>query len=112
MSNELLIPHLFRTEYRKIVSVLCRHFGFREIEVAEDIASDTFMVAMQAWGVERPPPNPAGWLYNTAKNKAKNYLHRQTIYGEKVLPEVGARSDADLPLEIDLTPGNIADSQL
>lgn len=23
-----LIPHLFRTEYRKIVSVLCRHFGF------------------------------------------------------------------------------------
>ena len=112
MSNEPLIPHLFRTEYRKIVSVLCRHFGFREIEVAEDIASDTFMVAMQAWGIEGPPPNPAGWLYNTAKNKAKNYLHRHSIYGEKVLPEVGARSDEDAPFEIDLTPGNITDSQL
>lgn len=112
MSNEPLIPHLFRTEYRKIVSVLCRHFGFREMEVAEDIASDTFMVAMQAWGIEGPPPNPAGWLYNTAKNKAKNYLHRHSIYREKVLPEVGARSHEDATFEIDLTPGNITDSQL
>ena len=112
MGNEPLIPHLFRTEYRKIVSVLCRHFGFREIEVAEDIASDTFMVAMQAWGIEGPPPNPAGWLYNTAKNKAKNYLHRHSIYAEKVLPEIGGNSDADSRFEIDLTPGNITDSQL
>lgn len=112
MNNELLIPHLFRTEYRKIVSVLCRHFGFREIEVAEDIASDTFLVASQAWGIEGPPPNPAGWLYNTAKNKAKNYLHRHSIYEEKVLPEIRAGLDADLAFEIDLTPGNITDSQL
>lgn len=112
MNNEPLIPHLFRTEYRKIVSVLCRHFGFREIEVAEDIASDTFLVATQAWGIEGPPPNPAGWLYNTAKNKAKNYLHRHSIYEEKVLPEIQAGPDADLAFDIDLTPGNITDSQL
>lgn len=112
MSIEAQIPHLFRTEYRKIVSVLCRHFGFREIEVAEDIASDTFLVAMQAWGIEGPPPNPAGWLYSTAKNKAKNYLHRHSIYEEKVLPEVRTGWDGDTELEIDLTPGNIYDSQL
>jgi len=112
MNSEPLIPHLFRTEYRKIVSVLCRHFGFREIEVAEDIASDTFMVATQAWGIEGPPPNPAGWLYNTAKNKAKNYLHRHSIYEDRVLPEVRAGLDENLAVEIDLTPGNITDSQL
>ncbi|MGG7663990.1 RNA polymerase sigma factor [Dyadobacter sp. BHUBP1] len=112
MNTEPLIPHLFRTEYRKIVSVLCRHFGFREIEVAEDIASDTFLVATQAWGIEGPPPNPAGWLYNTAKNKAKNYLHRHSIYEERVLPELRAGLDKDLAAEIDLTPGNITDSQL
>lgn len=110
MNNEQLIPHLFRTEYRKIVSVLCRHFGFREIEVAEDIASDTFLVATQAWGIEGPPPNPAGWLYNTAKNKAKNYLHRHSIYVEKVLPAILGGSGQ--VFEIDLTPGNITDSQL
>ncbi|MBO9615093.1 MAG: sigma-70 family RNA polymerase sigma factor [Dyadobacter sp.] len=112
MSSEPLIPHLFRTEYRKIVSVLCRHFGFREIEVAEDIASDTFLVAAQAWGIEGPPPNPAGWLYNTAKNKAKNYLHRHSIYEERVLPEIRSGMDGDATFEIDLTPENITDSQL
>nr|WP_295922423.1 sigma-70 family RNA polymerase sigma factor [uncultured Dyadobacter sp.] len=110
MKNDVLIPHLFRTEYRKIVSVLCRHFGFREIEVAEDIASDTFLVATQAWGIEGPPPNPVGWLYNTAKNMARNYLHRQSIYATKVLPEV--QQDEEHAAEIDLSPENIEDSQL
>lgn len=112
LPEKALIPHLFRTEYRKIVSVLCRHFGFREIEVAEDIASDTFLVATQAWGIEGLPPNPAGWLYNTAKNKAKNYLQRHSIYEEKVLPQVRAELDADSAFEIDLTSENITDSQL
>jgi len=32
-----LIPNLFRTEYRKIVSVLTKTFGFERIEIAEDI---------------------------------------------------------------------------
>ena len=49
MKENELIPHLFRTEYRKIVAVLCKHFGFNEIEIAEDIASDTFMTAAQTW---------------------------------------------------------------
>lgn len=110
MKNDVLIPHLFLTEYRKIVSVLCRHFGFREIEVAEDIASDTFLVAAQAWGIEGPPPNPVGWLYSTAKNKAKNHLHRQAIYAAKVLPEVERSEEPEV--EIDLSPENIEDSQL
>lgn len=111
-SDEQLIPHLFRTEYRKIVSVLSRHFGFRELEVAEDIASDTFLVATQAWGIEGLPPNPVGWLYTTAKNKAKNHLHRAAIYDEKVVPEVKAMHTDTDEADIDLSQTNIADSQL
>jgi predicted RNA polymerase sigma factor len=76
MSQEELIPHLFRTEYRKIVAVLCKHFGFDQMETAEDIASDTFVTASQAWGVEGAPRNPTAWLYLVARNKAKNYLQR------------------------------------
>ncbi|TLV02829.1 RNA polymerase sigma factor [Dyadobacter luticola] len=107
-----LIPHLFRTEYRKIVSVLCRRFGFREIETAEDIVSDTFLTAAQSWGIEGAPPNPAGWLYEVAKNKARNYLHRQSILNDKILPEMlGWESKFD-ENEIDLSPVNINDSQL
>ena len=37
MKQQELIPHLFRTEYRKIVAVLCKRFGFDQIEIAEDM---------------------------------------------------------------------------
>lgn len=36
MEHTALIPHLFRTEYRKIVAVLCKRFGLHQIEIAED----------------------------------------------------------------------------
>ncbi|MCF2519786.1 RNA polymerase sigma factor [Dyadobacter sp. CY351] len=107
-----VIPHLFRTEYRKIVSVLCRHFGFQEIEVAEDIASETFQAAMQAWGIEGLPPNPAGWLYNTAKNKAKNHLHRESIFRDKIAQELQKTAQQSDSADIDLSFQNITDSQL
>lgn len=42
MEQNELIPHLFRTEYQKIVAVLSRLFGIEHIETAEDIVSDTF----------------------------------------------------------------------
>ena len=72
MSQPEFIPHLFRTEYRKITSVLCRLFGIEHIEVAEDIASETFLSAMETWPYKGIPENPEAWLYTVAKNKAKN----------------------------------------
>ena len=111
MSENELIPHLFRTEYRKIVSVLSRHFGFDHIETAEDIAGDTFLTASETWGLKGIPSNPTAWLYTVAKNKAKNYLHRNYIYDNKIVPEL--KNNASEPKEeIDLSPENINDSQL
>jgi len=107
-----LIPHLFRTEYRKIVSVLYRHFGFEQIEIAEDIAGDTFLTASETWGLKGVPPNPAAWLYTVAKNKAKNYLQRNSIFENKVIPEVQSTISELYEKEIDLSPQNINDSQL
>ncbi len=110
MGDEELIPHLFRTEYRKIVSVLCKRFGFAQMEIAEDIASDTFLTATQAWGLDSLPKNPTAWLYNVAKNKAKNYLQRHNLFENKIAPEL--RNNSDGIYEIDLSPQNITDSQL
>ena len=110
MENGELIPHLFRTEYRKIVAVLCKRFGFDQIEVAEDIASDTFLTAAQGWGISGVPPNPIAWLYNVAKNKAKNHLQRSTVFEDKVIPQL--EQEINDPPEIDLSPQNINDSQL
>lgn len=112
METGELIPHLFRTEYRKIVSVLCKRFGFDQMEIAEDIASDTFLTAAQTWGLEGPPKNPAAWLYNVAKNKAKNFLHRGAIFQNKVSPEIKSATPGIHEQEIDLSPQNINDSQL
>jgi predicted RNA polymerase sigma factor len=88
MDNGEIIPHLFRTEYRKIVAVLGKRFGFDEIEVAEDIASDTFLTASQAWGLEGVPKNPTAWLYHVAKNKAVNYLRRDGHFKSRIVPEL------------------------
>lgn len=53
MDNKELIPNLFRTEYQKIVSVLCNLFGIHHIEIAEDIVSDTFLVKIRNLGHKR-----------------------------------------------------------
>jgi len=107
-----LIPNLFRTEYRKIVSVLCKRFGFGQIEIAEDIASDTFLVAAQTWSMQGIPQNPIAWLYNVAKNKAKNYLQRDKTFEKKIAPELKTNERGETEIEIDLSPQNINDSQL
>lgn len=112
MNNEELIPHLFRTEYRKIVSVLCKRFGFDQFEIAEDIASDTFLTAAQIWGLKGVPQNPAAWLYKVAKNKAKNHLHHVAIMEKKITPEIKNMPVDFQENEIDLSPENINDSQL
>lgn len=112
MDHGELIPHLFRSEYRKIVSVLSRRFGFDQIEVAEDIASDTFLTAAQTWGWEGIPQNPTAWLYHVAKNKAKNHLQRHALFESKISPEIKNTSSDVYETEIDLSPQNITDSQL
>ncbi len=85
MEKEAVIPHLFRMEYRKIVAVLSKRFGFEQIEIAEDIASDTFLTATQTWGMNGLPENPVAWLYNVAKNKAINHLQRNSVFEIKLL---------------------------
>src|ERR1041385_396359 len=107
-----LIPHLFRTEYRKIVSVLCKYFGFEQMEVAEDIASDTFATAAQTWAINGAPKNPVAWLYHVAKNKARNFLQHESLFKGKISTELKKTPPAFLEDEIDLSPSNIYDSQL
>jgi RNA polymerase sigma factor (sigma-70 family) len=113
MANETeLIPHLFRTEYRKISSVLCKLFGIERIEIAEDIASETFLSAMESWTYKGIPENPVAWLYSVAKNKARNYLNRSQIFSEKVIAQIKQSSVQNEEIEIDLSEQNITDTQL
>jgi RNA polymerase sigma-70 factor (ECF subfamily) len=106
------IPHLFRTEYRKIVAVLCRLFGIEHIETAEDIVSDTFLRAAELWGLKGLPENPTAWLYTVAKNKTKDLLKRDHLFAQKISVELIHHSAAAEEIEIDLSGKNITDSQL
>jgi RNA polymerase sigma factor (sigma-70 family) len=112
MAEQELIKQLFKTEYRKIIAVLCKLFGLVHIEVAEDITNDTFLLATETWQSKGIPPNPTAWLYSVAKNKTKDYLKRDRLFYEKVTGGYQQKqSDADR-LAIDLSPKNISDSQL
>jgi len=110
MDDQQLIPHLFRSEYRKIVAVLCKYFGLGGMENAEDIASETFLTAAQTWGLHGAPSNPTAWLYGVAKNKAKNHLQRHALFRDKIAPAL--KGDESIEQELDLSPQNIIDSQL
>lgn len=112
MHESELIPHLFRTEFRKITAVLCKLFGIEHIEIAEDIASDTFLSAFETWTYSGIPENPTAWLYHVAKNKARNYLQRNSVFEKKIVPELQSSSPASSEEAIDLSVQNIADSQL
>ncbi|MDB5011802.1 MAG: sigma-70 family polymerase sigma factor [Daejeonella sp.] len=112
MENPELIPHLFRTEFSKISAVLSRLFGIKHLEIAEDIASETFLSALETWTYKGIPENPTAWLYTVAKNKAKNYLSRNQLFNEKIAGEINKRTTISHEMDIDLSPENINDSQL
>lgn len=112
VKQQELIPHLFRSEYQKIVSVLCRLFGIAHIETAEDIVSDTFLAATEIWSTKGIPENPTAWLYTVAKNKTKNYLKRDSLFQQKLSPEIQYHAAKTEEFELDLSIKNIGDSQL
>ena len=108
MENQLL-PHLFRTEYHKIVTVLSAHFGFAHSSLGEDIASDTFLTAAETWGQKGVPANPVAWLYHVAKNKARDHLKHARV-AQKAAATL--KQPEEIFPDIDLSEQNIRDSQL
>ena len=112
MEQQKLIPHLFRTEFRKITAVLTRFLGMEHLELAEDLVSETFVLALETWPHHGIPDSPSAWLYTVAKNKAKNQLKRQQLFQGKIRPDLMNEPDLSQEPELDLSPQNITDSQL
>lgn len=92
--------------------MLCYLFGIEHVEIAEDIASDTFLAAAETWGIKGVPENPVAWIYTVAKNRTKNHLKRNSVFEQKVAPEVRYSSEKEQEIDIDMSPRNINDSQL
>lgn len=112
MDQPDLIPQLFRTEFSKITAVLCRTFGMEHIEAAEDLASETFLAALETWTYKGIPENPTAWLYAVARNKAKTYVQRNNLFAGKITTQLKQSQPEQEEIEIDLSASNITDSQL
>lgn len=87
MNQSELIPHLFRTEFANITAVLNKRLGLGQIQMAEDLVSETFVAALDSWPYSGVPDNPRAWLYKVAQNKLINAVKRKNLLEGKVLPE-------------------------
>lgn len=112
MQQGELIPGLFRSEFSKICAVLTRYMGMDYIQVAEDIASETFVTALETWTYNGIPENPVAWLYVVAKNKARNYLHRDKLFAGKIVENLKQSRFIKEEQDVDWSDQNISDSQL
>ena len=92
--------------------MLCKLLGIAYIQVAEDIAGETFLQALETWPYKGTPENPVGWLYTVAKNKAKNHIVRNNIFTGKIAGDLKHVAPSTQETEIDLSEKNISDSQL
>jgi RNA polymerase sigma factor (sigma-70 family) len=109
--SAMLLPTLFRREYASMVAVLCRHFGLKQMEIAEDIVSDTFLKATEVWGSQFIPENPTAWLYTVAKNKTKDYLKSHSVHEKKINGVLEYETVAQ-EKDFDFNQKSISDSQL
>jgi RNA polymerase sigma factor (sigma-70 family) len=55
----------------------------RDIGLAEEIAQDAFVLALERWRQDGIPRNPAAWLMQVAKNRALDRLRRTTLIDSK-----------------------------
>jgi RNA polymerase sigma-70 factor (ECF subfamily) len=68
------VERVFREVYGQAVATLIRVFG--DITLAEDAVQDAFVLAIDRWRTGGIPPNPAGWIVTTARNRAIDGLRR------------------------------------
>src|SRR5262245_11238836 len=75
------IEAVFRIESARLIAGLARIV--RDVGLAEELAQDALVVAMERWPASGVPDNPGAWLMATAKHRAIDVLRRRTRAGRK-----------------------------
>jgi len=75
------IDALWRIESPRVTAVLSRML--RDVGLAEDLAQDTLLTALERWPAEGMPDNPGAWLMTTAKRRGIDHLRRQKLLERK-----------------------------
>jgi RNA polymerase sigma-70 factor (ECF subfamily) len=105
------VERVFREVYGQAVATLVRIFG--DITLAEDAVQDAFVVANDRWTTNGIPPNPAGWIVTTARNRAIDLL-RRSARGRELHEQLGAVAGTSHDASIDDRgeDGPVSDDQL
>lgn len=72
-----LVEHFFRHQYGRLVAMLTRSFGVRNLEIIEDSAQTAMSKALIHWSKSGIPKEPNAWLFRTASNVLVDRLRRQ-----------------------------------
>src|SRR5678815_402603 len=90
------IDAIWRIESARLIAGLTRLV--RDVGVAEELAQDALLVALERWPEGGIPDNPGAWLMATAKRRAIDHLRRnQRIERKHVVlaREMDARPDTE-----------------
>ncbi|GAB3443740.1 RNA polymerase sigma factor [Phycicoccus ginsengisoli] len=86
------ITTVWRAESARLVGALTRMT--RDVQLAEDLAQDALVAALEQWPVTGVPVNPAAWLMTTAKRRGVDHFRRAETLRRKVeglaLARIGA----------------------
>src|SRR5207253_8380375 len=94
------IDAVWRIESARLIAGLARIV--RDIGLAEDLAQDALVIALEQWPESGIPNNPGAWLMATAKHRAIDRLRRNRLL-ERKHEELGR----ELEIEQKLTKPNL-----
>jgi RNA polymerase sigma-70 factor (ECF subfamily) len=99
-----IIEKTYRSERPRVVASLIR--VLRDFDLAEEVAQDAFIAAVEQWSTEGIPDSPAAWLFRTARHKAVDRIRRKVRFSEKEAELVAlAAAESDVAEEPDETTG-------
>jgi len=84
------IEAVWRLESAKLIAALVRMV--RDVALAEDLAQDALVAALQQWPESGVPKNPGAWLMTTAKRRAIDQFRHEAMARRK-LDEIGHSPD-------------------
>jgi RNA polymerase sigma factor (sigma-70 family) len=82
-SMQRTVEAVWRMESAKIIAKLARML--RDVGLAEELAQDSLVIALEQWPKRGVPDNPGAWLMATAKNRALDHLRRLKLLERKHL---------------------------
>jgi RNA polymerase sigma factor (sigma-70 family) len=89
---------VWRIESGRLIAGLTRMV--HDVGLAEDLAQDAMLAALERWPEVGVPDNPGAWLMSAAKRRAIDLLRRRTLHERKeaqIAHEVEAQRDAASP---------------